>query len=82
MSIAANIVTLEHDHVLIRAKDSREWPVALEDVPPELCLEGQSVFIEHDADGYATAISMRTPDPLPDEILQRIDNICLWTQTL
>lgn len=82
MSIAANIVTLEHDHVMIRSKDGREWLVALQDVPRELRLEGQSVFIEHDAEGYATAISTRTPDPLPTNIQERIDAIRLWTEAL
>lgn len=82
MRVAANIVTIEHDHALIRTKDGREWMLVLQDVPPDLRREGQSIFIEHDASGYATAITPRKPDPLPSHVQQRIDGLRRWAEAL
>lgn len=82
MRVAANIVTIEHDHALIRAKGEREWMLALHDIPPDLRREGQAIFIEHDASGYATAIAPRKPDPLPSHVQQRIDALRRWAETL
>lgn len=80
--LAANVVTIEHDHALIRTKEGREWMLALQDVPPALRREGQSIFIEHDASGRATAITSRVPDPPPSHIQQRIDAVRRWVDTL
>lgn len=82
MRVAATIVALEHDHVRIQMKDGREWPIAIGDVPWNLHREGQAVFIEHDAEGYATAITARIPDPLPSEVQQRIDDLRHWVEAL
>ncbi|MBO9706327.1 MAG: hypothetical protein J7474_12570 [Arthrobacter sp.] len=82
MRVAASIVTIEHDHVLIRTREGHEWMLALQDVPPDLRREGQPISIEHDASGYATAITPRKPDPLPPHVQQRIDDVRRWAETL
>jgi hypothetical protein len=82
MRVAANIVTIDHDRTLIRTRDGREWMLVLQDVPADLRREGQPIFIEHDASGYATAITPRMPHPLPSHVQQRIDAVRRWAETL
>jgi hypothetical protein len=82
MTVAATIVTLEHDHVLIRAKDDREWYVDRRDIDPKLLREGQAVNMNHDSDGFVTSITSRKPDELPPEIRGRIEEMRSWCETL
>jgi hypothetical protein len=82
MRIAATIATLEHDHVLIRGRDGREWRLVLQDVPTDLRCEGQPIFMNHDCDGWVTSITSRTPDDLPPEIQGRIDEMQRWCGSL
>jgi hypothetical protein len=82
MKLAATIASVHADHVLLRCRDGREWKLDIRDVPSELTFENQPVYIEHDSLGYATAISPRQREPLPEQIRESIEAVSEWAESL
>jgi hypothetical protein len=82
MKLAANIVRIETDHVVLRALDGREWLLATRDTPGDLMRENQAVYLAHDERGYVTAIEPRTPGSLPAGTGKRIEEIRRWVESL